>query len=163
MIGTGDGIVTYRQRMPLALRLFAGVLGIGLATAIPTPFLMHMRWTTPPLSLLVAGVAILASVALGLFFLFLALVPASDLRIDARRGVVEMVSRGPLGRRERRWPLTDLAMPEVFERDSEDGRYPVLRIRLPGWPRRIDIVPDTMAEAKALRAQIAAMIAAARG
>lgn len=163
MIETGATFVRYRQRLPLALRLFAGFLGLGIGTAIPAPFLIHMRWTTPPLSLVLAVAAILASVAFGLFLIVFALAPVADLRIDGESGMVTLDSRGPLGRRARRWPLKQLLPPEVLRREGEDGPFAVLRLHLPGWPRRIDMVPDTMAEAQALQARITAMIAAAQG
>lgn len=156
----GPAILYSEDQLPLGIRLVTLLLGAGLAIAIPVPFLVHADWTTPSFTLLLAALFIVVPMAAGLFFIRIALVSAADLRLDPATGQVTRKLRGPVVNRVEHFPLTALAPPTAFMRDSiEDQPFPILRLRLPTGSA-IDICCcRDLAEAKSWRDRIAAMTA----
>ncbi len=150
----GATLVYREDPLPLWLRCFAAVLGMGLMTCIPGPFLIHADFTRLVPDLLLAVPFILAPVALGGFFVFLSLSSAGELRLDPASGMATHRLFGPLVNRTRYFPLSNLSSPEVFLREnSEEGPSPILRLRLPRG--RIDMVCfDNLAGAEAWAARI---------
>jgi hypothetical protein len=140
--------------------LFTLGLGAGLAIVVPAPFLVHADWTTPSFTLLLAALFIVLPIAAGVFFIRVALVSAVDLRLDPATGQVTRKLRGPITRRVEHFPLSALAPPIVFMRDSiEEQAFPILRLRLPTG-RTIDICCcRDLAEAELWRDRIMAMMA----
>lgn len=135
MISEDRHIITFRQKQPpLLLRLFAIFLGLGISTVIPAPFIIHADWGNWSPSLLLALLCIVIPPVIGCLFIVIGLVSATALRIDAATGEVTRTMRGPILRRNERYPLASIAPPELVMRDSEDGPYPILRLRLPQWP-----------------------------
>ncbi len=135
MIREEQHAILFRQKSPpLALRLFAIVLGLGIATVIPAPFIIHADWSQWSATLLLVLACIIIPPVIGGVFIIIGLVSATDLRIDAARGEVTRIMRGPILRRHECYPFTAIAPPELTMRDSEDGPYPILKLRLPRWP-----------------------------
>lgn len=129
----GRAIVYQETPLPLWLRVFAIVLGLGLATVIPVPLVIHADWgklwPTLPLALVFG----LVPVAAGVTFLCIGLVSATTLRLDPATGVATRMLRSPLINRVEKFPLGTLATPEVVMREaSEDPPFPVLRLGFPG-------------------------------
>lgn len=159
----GRAIIVTEKPLPWPLRIFALILGLGIGIVVPAPFLIHADWGWPETpaaagTLLVAVFAILAGVSFGLFLLWLVTVRAATLRLDPESGRASVIrGRGALaGRRD--FALTDLPAPLVILRDSEDGRYPVLRLPLPQG-RAFELAHfTTQAEAEIWRDRIAAML-----
>ena len=130
-----SAIVFQQQQPPFLLRLFILVLGLGLSIVIPTPFIIHADWSTPSLTLVLAAACIIAPVIVGGFFIVLAFVSASEVRLDPVSGQATRVMRGPLLRRRESYPLSAVGSPELVRLESvEDGPTYVLRLRLPKWP-----------------------------
>ena len=127
--------IIYRQRpLPLPLRLFILVLGLGIGIMIPIPFMIHADWGTPSPTLLLAALCIIVPVVLGSFFVILSFVSSTELRLDPTAGCAVRIMRGPFLKRHETYPFSALTPPVLIMRDSEDGPYPVLRLRLPKWP-----------------------------
>jgi len=154
MIAFDGAAIIYRERpLPLWLRAFAVFLGVGLATVIPTPFIIHADWTVFSPVLVLAALCIVTPIALGAFFVFLGFVSATDLRLDPAAGVAERSLRGPIVNRKDRFSLSEISKPEVVMRDSEDGKFPILKLRLPRG--RVEMACfDSEAEARAWCSQI---------
>ena len=62
----------YAEHISVAMRLFAGVLGLGMFL-IPVPFVLHASLDTPWWHLLLAAACVLAGSAMGLLFMALGL------------------------------------------------------------------------------------------
>ncbi len=110
------------------------VLGLGIAIIVPAPFIIHADWGTPSPGLLLAALCIVFPVIVGSFFVLLAFASSTELRLDPATGCATRMMRGPLLRRHETYPFSALQPPTLIMRDSEDGPFPVLRMRLPRWP-----------------------------
>lgn len=155
-------MIRYRE-VPLhpAIRAFAVFLGLGIATLIPLPFLMHAHWGMSAPMLLLVAACVVFPLILGPFFVLIGLVSATDLRLDPVTGRAIRTLRGPVVNRQDSFALAELSLDQVVMRDSEDGPFPVLRLRLPGWRRWLDIACfDSRAEAEAWRARLLSVIEA---
>lgn len=154
MIAFDDDAITYRETpLPLWLRAFAIFLGVGLATVIPTPFIIHADWTNFSPVLILAAVCIVAPIAIGAFFIFVGFSSANYLRLDPVTGFAERVLKGPIINRKDRFPLSQIGAPEVIMHDSEDGPFPILRLPLPSG--RIEMACfESIGEAHAWEKQI---------
>ncbi|CAH1648178.1 conserved hypothetical protein [Hyphomicrobiales bacterium] len=127
--------IIYRERqLPLPLRLFSLVLGLGVGIVIPIPFIIHADWGTPSPTLLLAALCIVFPAVLGSFFVLLSFASSTELRLDQTTGHAMRIMRGPFLRRHETYPFSALTAPTLIMRDSEDGQYPILRMRLPKWP-----------------------------
>ena len=159
MIAMQGATLVYREDpLPLWLRGFAAVLGVGLMIGIPGPFPIHADLTRLMPDLLLAVPFILAPLALGGFFVFLSLCSARELWLDPSSRMATDRLRGPLVNKTRHIPLSDFSPPHVFLRESsEEGPSPILRLRLPN--RRIDMVCfDSLAEAEQWAVRIRAIL-----
>ena len=158
MLTMDRGIITYRETpLPLALRLFSGLLGLGIATVIPLVWIGGASLATPPL--LLALVAAVAAVAVGFggFLIVLGLASATELRIDPA-GPATRIRRGRLLNDSTPIPRDAFGPPEVRMKDSEDGPFPILHLPLQGR-RRLELTGfDSRAEAEAWRGLIAAAL-----
>jgi hypothetical protein len=157
----GQAIIFRQGRLPLALRLFTLVLGLGVGIAIPVPFVIYPDWGTPSLTLLVAVFCIVFPAAVGAVFVVMALASSTELRLDPATGAATRILRGPVLRRRETYPLSALEPPVLIMRDSEEGAYPVLRMRLPKWPVVEMCDFSGRAEAEAWQARIASLLAKA--
>ena len=164
LIFDGDAIV-YRERpLPLALRLFAGFLGLGIAIVIPTPFIIHADWTTLSPSLALAAASIVAPLLIGPFFVVIALASATELRLDPATGWADRRQWGPVINRRDRFRLSEMAAPEVIMRESsEDGPFPILRLNLPARGKLDMACFADQAEAEHWRDRIARVLHRKRG
>lgn len=154
--------IIYRQRrLPLPLRLFILVLGLGVGIVIPIPFILHADWGTPSPTLLLAALCIMVPAVLGSFFVLLSFASSTELRLDPARGHAVRIMRGPILKRHETYPLSALTPPTLIMRDSEDGPYPVLRLRLPKWPVVEMSDFSGRAEAETWQERIAALLARA--
>ena len=162
MLVEHEHAIVYRQpKLPLPLRLFSLVLGLGIGIVIPIPFLIHADWGTPSPTLLLAGLCIAAPVVLGSFFVLLSFTSSTELRLNPATGCAVRIMRGPFLKRHETYPLSALTPPTLIMKDSEDGRYPVLRLRLPKWPVVEMSDFSGRAEAEAWQERIASVLAKA--
>ncbi|MFT4151125.1 MAG: hypothetical protein QM656_13085 [Paracoccaceae bacterium] len=151
----GDAILYRERQLPVVLRVFAVVLGLGIATVIPLAFLINLRPGMSALTLLVVGACVLFPLVIGPFFILIGLVSATELRLDPATGRATRILRGPVVNRRDSFALSDISVDQVAMRDSEDGPFPILRLHLPGWRRWLDMACfDNRAEAEAWRARI---------
>ncbi|MFC4254157.1 hypothetical protein GRI97_01890 [Altererythrobacter xixiisoli] len=127
-------IIVLQKPLPLMLRIFAVFLGLGIATVIPAPFIIHADWSQWSPTLLVVVLCIAVPPVIGCVFILIGLSSATELRIDAERREITRIMRGPVYRRRDCYPFAGMQPPELIMRDSEDGPYPILRWRLPQWP-----------------------------
>jgi hypothetical protein len=134
---TFDGAaIVYRQDSPSwSFRLFAIFLGLGLATCIPLPFIVHTDWLNPSPVLLLAVACIVFPIFVGGVFVLMGTASATELRLDPVTGRAERELRGPIVNRRDSFRLSDIAPPDLIMRDSEDGSFPILRLRLPNRSR----------------------------
>ncbi len=161
MLTMDQGIITSREApLPLALRFFAAFLGIGIGTMIPLAWLVNVSdQTSAPVLVLVAAV-VLASVAFGVFLIFVSLASATELRIDPAQASVLSTRRGPLVNDRLEIPRKNFGPPAVVMHDSEDGPFPILTLPVQGR-RRLQLMDfDSRAEAEAWRDLIAKALAA---
>ena len=121
----------YAEHISVAMRLFAGVLGLGMFL-IPVPFVLHASLDTPWWHLLLAAACVLAGSAMGLLFMALALGRVLVLKFDTTRRRVLRTSRWPWGARQTPIDFGRFAPPDVLERASEDGPYYVVRLAVRG-------------------------------
>lgn len=162
MLIEDEQAIIYRQeRLPLPLRLFILLLGLGIGIVVPLPFIIHADWGTPSPTLLLAALCIILPIVLGSFFVILAFASSTELRLDLATGFATRIMRGPFLRRHETYPLSMLTPPALIMRDSEEGAYPVLRMRLPKWPMLEMSDFSGRAEAETWQARIAAVLAKA--
>lgn len=154
-----DAIVYREKPLNLPLRLFILVLAAGLTIVVPAPFVIHADWSSFSPTLLLAAACIAFSVSVGLFFLVVALVSATELRLDGRTGQAVRILRGPIVNRHDCYPLAGFGKPDIAMRDSsEDGPYPILTLKLPtGGALTMACFADR-AEAELWRDRIAALL-----
>ncbi|MBL9056701.1 MAG: hypothetical protein JNJ84_10550 [Rhodobacteraceae bacterium] len=153
--------ITYRESpLPWPLRAFVLFLGLGVGLGIPAAWLANVGAETSwPVLALVAAV-VLVSGGLGGFFLLLALVSTTELRIDPALPGVTRSRRGPLINDTRTVPRHSIGPPALIMREAEDGPFPVLRLPVPGG-RPIEMACfDSRAEAERWRDAIAAALRA---
>ena len=149
----GEAIVFREEPLPLWLRAFTLFLGSGLAFVGSTPFMVHPDWTDFSPVLIVAALFIVVMIAAGAFFIVIGLFSATDLRLDPVTGHADRYLRGPIVNRHDRFPLSRVAPPDLIMRDSEDGPYPILKLKLPRG--RVEMACfDNEAEARAWCARI---------
>jgi hypothetical protein len=155
MLRTEGEAILYRETpLPLGLRLFALGIGLSVGVMVPLPFLIHADWATPSPMLLLAAACIAFPAVVGGFLVIVGLASASELRLDPATGRGERRLRGPILNRHDHFALADLPPPEVRIRASEEGDYPILRVRLPGR-RFLDVAGFVdRAEAERWRARI---------
>lgn len=127
----GRAIIYKEKPLPLLLRLFALILGVGLCLVIPAPFIIHTDWTTLSWTAIIVVFCICFPVVVGGFFILIGLVSATELRLDPASGYAMRILRGPLVNRSERLRLSDFGAPEIVIRESEDGPYAILRLSLP--------------------------------
>lgn len=133
MLTTQGRAIVYREEpLPLWLRAFILFLGLGLATAIPAPLVMHADWTTLWPTLPLAFVFGFVPIAAGALFLCIGLVSATTMRLDPVTGLATRILRGPVVNRTERFRLDTLALPVVSMHEAtEEPPFPVLRLELP--------------------------------
>ena len=161
MLRTDANRITYRESpLPGPLRAFVLFLGLGVGLGIPAAWLANVGAETSwPVLALVAAV-VLVSGGLGGFFLLLALVSTTELRIDPALPGVTRSRRGPLINDIRTVPRHSIGPPALIMRQAEDGPFPVLRLPVPGG-RPIEMACfDSRAEAERWRDAIAAALRA---
>jgi hypothetical protein len=149
MLTSDQGRITYRERpLPLALRVFTCVIGLGTGFGIPAAWLANVSAQTPwPTLALVTIVVMVCAVFGGIFFL-IAFASATELLIDPTQPAVIRTRRGPLQNDTTPIPRRNFGPPAVIMRDAEDGPFPILRLPLPG-AAQIDMACfDTRAEAE---------------
>lgn len=156
MLTIEQGIITSRETpLPLALRLFAAFLGIGIGTVIPLAWLANAQAQTRAPVLVLLAVVVLVSVVFGAFLIFLSLSSRTEMRIDPAQPMVLRIRRGPILNDRTEIPRGCFGTPVVTMRDSEDGPFPVLTLPVQGR-RRIQLAGfDSRAEAEAWRDLIA--------
>lgn len=156
----GNAIIYKEKPLNPVLRAFIVVLGLGLATVTPAPFIIHADWGTLSPTLVLAVFCILFPVAVGAAFVGIGLVSATELRLDPATGRVDRALRGPVLNRRDSFRLSDFTPPEVvMNHNSEDGPFPVLRLRLPNG-RSLDMACfSDRAEADLWRDRITRLIA----
>jgi hypothetical protein len=161
LIQEQDAIVYRETPLNLPLRLFILVLAAGLTIVVPAPFLIHADWTSFSPTLLLAAACIAFAVSVGIFFLVVALVSATELRLDGRTGQAVRILRGPVVNRRDCYPLSQFGEPDVSMRESsEDGPYPILTLKLPtGGALTMACFADR-AEAELWRGRIATLLSA---
>jgi len=152
----GKAIIYREKRIHPALRMFAVFLGLGLATVIPAPFVMHAQWGTPSPILLLAAFCIVFPIAVGALFVLIGLASSTELRLDPATRRAERRLRGPIVNRHESFRFSEMPAPEVVMcHNSEDGPFPILRLPLPRG-RRLDMACfANRAEAEAWRDRIA--------
>lgn len=161
MLVQDANIITYReQSLPLLLRLFIGVLSLAIGLLLPLTWIINVNGqTSVPVLMLVASVTLL-SVVFGAFLARVALVSATELHIDPSAPHVIRTRRGPWLNDVSQLPRRSFAPPELIMRDSEDGPYPILRLRHSGR-KLLDIACfDGPSEAEAWRKAIVRALAA---
>lgn len=151
-----DGL-RYEEHISIALRLFAGVIGLSMFI-IPVPFLLHVDWSTPWLHKLLGLVCVVVPCLMGGLFLALALCRPRQLQFDTRRRLLLRTSRWPLGRRDVSISYAQLSALDVEQRESEEGPYYLVRLGVQGEkPMQLGAF-DTLAEAELWRGRIAAQL-----
>lgn len=164
MLTETESEISYRETpMPISLRLFSFVLGLGLALVTPAPFILHTDWTAPSLTWILACVCIVAPVALGCFFVTVSFASATEFRLDVERRRAVRTITGPIFNRNEIYQFSEIAPPILVMRDSDDGPYPVLRMHLPRRPvvEFVDFVGR--AEAETWQTRITTVLADAPG
>jgi len=157
--------IVYREKpLPLLLRLFALLLAVGLVTVVPAPFVIHADWTTPSSMWLLAILCIGFSASVGIAFAVIALVSATELRLDGRSGTATRVLRGPIVNRSDDYRLAEFGMPVVTMRESsDDGPFPILNLPLPGGRKVQMACFADRAEAECWRDRIAMLLSGGVG
>ena len=151
-----DGL-RYEEHISIALRLFAGVIGLSMFI-IPVPFLLHVDWSTPWMHMLLVLVCVVVPCLMGGLFLALALCRTRRLQFDTRRRLLLRTSRWPLGRRDVSISYAQLSALDVEQRESEEGPYYLVRLGVQGEkPMQLGAF-DTLAEAELWRGRIAAQL-----
>ncbi len=158
----GLAIVLREGRIPVALRGFILVLAVGIGVVIPAPYLVHAEWTRPAPVLLLAVTVILVAVTFAAFLLRVALVRPAELRLDPDTGTATCRRGGGWLVRVDEFPLAALSPPRVILRDSEEGRFAILRQPLPRGRAPEAAAFRSEDEALLWRDRIAALIAAAQ-
>ena len=132
MLTMDQGRIIYRERpLPLALRGFSAVLGLGVGLGIPVPWLANVRADTSLPVLVLVALVVMASLTMGAFLLVLSRVSATELQIDPTRPDALRIRRDPIVNDQTLFPRRDFGRPEVIMRASEDGDFPVLRLPRP--------------------------------
>ncbi len=161
MLTMNQGRITYCESpLPLLLRGFIGVIGLGVGLGIPGAWLANVNAQTSWAALAFVVIVVLVSALFGCVFILIALASATELRIDPTQPAVLRLRRGPLLNDSTAIPRHDFGPPTVIMRDSEVGPFPILRLSLAGR-RRIEIACfDSSAEAERWRDTIAAALRA---
>lgn len=110
------------------------ILGLGIVIVVLAPFIIHADWGAPSPSLLLAAFCIVFPVIVRSIFVPLAFASSTELRLHPATGCATRIMRGPLLRGHETHSFSALQSPALIMRDSEDGPYPILRMRLPRWP-----------------------------
>lgn len=135
----GNAIIYKEKPLRPLLRTFIVLLGLGLAIMVPAPFIIHANWGSLSWTLPLVVFCILFPIGVGIIFVLIGLVSATELRLDPATGRVDRRLRGPIVNRSDTFRLSDIAPPEVFMNDNSDGGpFPVLRLKLPDG-RRLDM------------------------
>lgn len=133
MIAMDHGIITYRETpLPLALRVFIAVIGLGVGLGIPAAWLANASLSHPVWTWFLLGAVVIISAGFGGVLVILSLASATELRIDPGADSVTRIRRGPLVNDTTTYPRSLIGPPVLKMQDSEDGPYPVLRLPMPG-------------------------------
>lgn len=133
-----DGIDYRGESLSPLARLFVLLMAAAMFV-VPAFLIALVSWTALTWSTLLAALGIVAFAAVGATFAWMGLAPLKAAMFDARRRVLRMHFRGPLGRRERQWPFT--AIESILVRRTkgmEDPDVFQLRMRIADRRRPYD-------------------------
>lgn len=139
------GVITYRNAFPIWARLFVGAIGAAMTLFGPATMVSIAApgWTWSFALTIFTGTALLL---FGAFALVVSLSAAVTLEFRIAERVLVMSKRGPLGRSRAEYGFSDVSEPSFEVRDSEDGAYPVLTLRLGSKRSRAEMTGFTDAE-----------------
>ncbi|MGV3548273.1 hypothetical protein [Rhizobium sp.] len=132
------GVITHSSRFPAWARIFVGVLGavtvlLGPATMIS---IAAPGWTLSFALTVFTGTALFL---FGVFALVVSLSAAVTLEFRIAERLLVVTKRGPLGRSRAQYGFDDVREPSLSMRDSEDGAYPVLTLRVGSSHARLEM------------------------
>lgn len=133
-----DGIDYRGESLSPLARLFILLMAAAMFV-VPAFLIALVPWTAPTWSTFMAVVGIVGFAAVGATFAWMGLAPLKAAVFDARTRVLHMRLRGPLGRRERRWPFTAIESIVVRRsRGMEDPDLFQIRMKLANRKRPYD-------------------------
>lgn len=132
------GVITHSSRFPAWARVFVGILGavtvlLGPATMIS---IAAPGWTLSFALTVFTGTALFL---FGVFALVVSLSAAMTTEFRIAERVLVVTKRGPLGRSRAEYGFDEVGGPSLAMRDSEDGAYPVLTLRVGSKRARLEM------------------------
>ena len=158
-IREGAGGLLYREE-PLSIfaRLFAAAIGLSMFAG-GAIFASLGRWMPPAWTDAIALAAILAFAGVGAVCLLVAFCSRKTLDFNVERRAIARDVVAPIGRWRDEIPFDRVTKVELHVRQTEDGPFPLVRLRLAGERGPIELAGfDTPEQAERWRQKIAALV-----